>query len=89
MLKKYPNRRLYDTEKARYETLESIRSRVLEGGESVTMHNADCDITASVLLSLLARDVENRRPGAPTADELRQFMLAHQGKAPKSARGVR
>lgn len=78
MLKKYPNRRLYDTEKARYMTLEGIRQRVMEG-ESVMMHNSHCDITASILVTLMASDIENGRV-APTADQLRAFIQSYQPK---------
>ena len=33
-IKKYPNRRLYDTEESRYITLADIRELVLRKGES-------------------------------------------------------
>ena len=44
IIKKYPNRRLYDTAASRYITLRDIRQRVIEGE----------DITRSILLMVVA-----------------------------------
>lgn len=81
MLIRYPNRRLYDTEKSRYMTLETIRTRLMEG-EPVVLHHSSCDITAELLVSLMAKDLRNGRPG-PTADELREFIRGYQARAAK------
>ncbi len=54
-LKKYPNRRLYNTTESRYVTIEDVR-KVIMGGESIHVVDVrdDSDITRSVLLQILA-----------------------------------
>ena len=55
LLKKYPNRRLYDTEKSEYMTLEGVRQMIL-AKESVKVVDSktEKDITRSVLLQIIA-----------------------------------
>lgn len=54
-LKKYPNRRLYDTTDSRYVTIDDVR-KLIALGESIEVIDAktDGDITRSVLLQILA-----------------------------------
>ena len=54
-LKKYPNRRLYNTTESRYVTMEDVRS-IITSGESIEVIDSkdDSDITRSVLLQILA-----------------------------------
>ena len=54
-LKKYPNRRLYNTTESRYVTIEDVR-KLIVGGESIhVVDGKDGDnITRSVLLQILA-----------------------------------
>jgi len=55
LIKKYPNRRLYDTEQSRYITLEDIRAMVTERTEiKVTEQRTGRDITRAVLLQVIA-----------------------------------
>ncbi len=63
IIKKYPNRRLYDTEISSYITLEEVRQLVLEG-EKFEIHDAksDEDLTRSVLLQIIS---ENESGGQP------------------------
>ncbi|WOV90783.1 MAG: polyhydroxyalkanoate synthesis regulator DNA-binding domain-containing protein [Candidatus Zeuxoniibacter abyssi] len=54
VIKKYFNRRLYDTEKSRYITLEELRDMVLEGTDfCVLAAKTNDDITAQTLLHVL------------------------------------
>ncbi len=63
IIKKYPNRRLYDTEISSYITLEEVRQLVLEG-EKFEIHDAKSgeDLTRSVLLQIIS---ENESGGQP------------------------
>ncbi len=63
IIKKYPNRRLYDTEISSYITLEEVRQLVLEG-EKFEIHDAKSgeDLTRSVLLQIIS---ENECGGQP------------------------
>ena len=51
IIKKYPNRRLYDTAASRYITLRDIRQRVIEGEDLQVLDARNGqDITRSILL---------------------------------------
>ena len=55
VIKKYPNRRLYDTVQSKYITLSDIRSLVLERIEFVVIDKkSQEDITRSILLQVIA-----------------------------------
>jgi polyhydroxyalkanoate synthesis repressor PhaR len=63
-LKKYPNRRLYDSTESRYVTIEDVRKLIVRG-ESVTVIDArnDDDITRVVLLQILSeQEAEGHQP---------------------------
>ena len=51
IIKKYPNRRLYDTELSRYITLSDIRELVMNGTDfQVVDTNTNEDLTRAILL---------------------------------------
>ena len=53
VIKKYPNRRLYDTEVSRYITLEEVRHLVMENVKfRVLDKNTHEDITRSIVFSV-------------------------------------
>lgn len=55
LIKKYPNRRLYDTELSRYITLDDVRALIAAGTEvRVNEQRGGRDITRSVLLQVIA-----------------------------------
>ena len=62
-IKKYPNRRLYDTEISSYVTLEDLRQLIVEG-ESFEVRDARTgkDLTRAVLLQILAEHEEIGQP---------------------------
>lgn len=63
IIKKYPNRRLYDTEISSYITLEDVRQLVADG-ENFEVRDAKSgeDLTRSVLLQIIAEHEEHGQP---------------------------
>ena len=67
IIKKYPNRRLYDTEVSRYVTLEDVRALVLEEIPfQVRDARTDEDLTRSILLQII---MEQEADGEPMFSE--------------------
>ena len=63
VIKKYPNRRLYDTEISSYITLEEVRQLVVDGEEfEVRDAKTGEDLTRSVLLQIIAEHEERGQP---------------------------
>ena len=81
VIKKYPNRRLYDMTESRYITLTDIRKLVMEQIDFMIMDKRDqTDITRSVLLQVIA---EQERAGAEpvmSRDFLTQVIRSHGGE---------
>ena len=74
ILKKYPNRRLYDTNASTYITLADVKKMVLEGVEfEVRDAKTGDDLTRSILLQII---LEEETGGAPmfTATMLAQII---------------
>ncbi|MBS0556058.1 MAG: polyhydroxyalkanoate synthesis repressor PhaR [Proteobacteria bacterium] len=63
VIKKYPNRRLYDTEISSYITLEEVRQLVIDG-EDFEVRDAKTgdDLTRSVLLQIISEHEETGQP---------------------------
>ena len=63
IIKKYPNRRLYDTEISSYVTLEDIRQLIVDG-EAFEVRDARSgkDLTRAVLLQILAEHEDIGQP---------------------------
>jgi polyhydroxyalkanoate synthesis repressor PhaR len=74
LIKKYPNRRLYDTQTSTYITLADVKQLVL-GGEPFTVVDAKTsdDLTRSILLQII---LDEESSGAPmfSADMLSQVI---------------
>lgn len=63
VIKKYPNRRLYDTDISSYITIEDVRQLVLDGEEfEVRDAKTGEDLTRSVLLQIIAEHEERGQP---------------------------
>lgn len=63
IIKKYPNRRLYDTEVSRYITLENIRQLVIRGEDFVVIDKrSGDDITRTILLQVISEQEEGGDP---------------------------
>jgi polyhydroxyalkanoate synthesis repressor PhaR len=79
IIKKYPNRRLYDTTLSRYITVADVRDMVMEGASVTVIDTAnDTDITRSVLLQIM---LEEESGGEPlfTAPMLAQIIRFYGG----------
>jgi polyhydroxyalkanoate synthesis repressor PhaR len=62
-IKKYPNRRLYDTEESRYITLADIRRLVLEKTDFVVIDKkSGQDITRTILLQVISEQEQSGEP---------------------------
>jgi len=63
IIKKYPNRRLYDTEISSYVTLEDVRQLIVDG-ENFVVRDARSgnDITRPVLMQIIAEHEEHGQP---------------------------
>lgn len=63
IIKKYPNRRLYDTEISKYITLEDVKNLVLKGVSfCVKDVKTDEDLTRSILLQIISEQEHNGEP---------------------------
>jgi polyhydroxyalkanoate synthesis repressor PhaR len=87
VIKKYPNRRLYDTVESRYITLADIQRLVIEHVDlAVIDKRSMTDITHSILLQVIA-DQEQRLPCLLSQKFLRQVICNH-GKVEPGALSV-
>jgi len=81
IVKKYPNRRLYDTTESRYITLHDIRQLVLSGEPfEVIDKKTDANITRSILLQVIAEQ-EQQGPSVMSEDFLSQIIRSHASRA--------
>jgi polyhydroxyalkanoate synthesis repressor PhaR len=76
LIKKYGNRRLYDSSNSRYVNLEDI-ARFLREGREVQVVDAKTgqDLTRVTLTQIITEDAKNRPTGLPL-ELLRQLVLA-------------
>jgi len=77
LIKKYPNRRLYDTKTSVYITLVDVKKLVVEGAEfQVVDAKTGEDLTRSILLQII---LEEEAAGAPmfSSDILSQFIRSY------------
>ena len=81
IIKKYPNRRLYDTEKSQYVTLQQIRSLVLDEIPFVVIDqkNED-DITRGILLQIILEQESETNP-LFSNDNLERFIRYYNAGA--------
>lgn len=80
VIKKYPNRRLYDTVESRYITLGDIRRLVVERIDFVVIDKkTQADITRAILLQVIA---EQEHAGEPvmSRDFLSQVIRTYGGQ---------
>jgi len=84
VIKKYPNRRLYDTHVSRYITLEEVRQLVLQNivfrVEDKRTHE---DITRSILLQVIAEQEEGGNP--IFSADLLMFIVRYYGDPMQSS----
>ena len=74
VIKKYPNRRLYDTTESTYVTLNDVRNLVLDGvAFCVIDKKSNEDITRTILLQIIIEQEEHGEPLFST-DSLEQII---------------
>ena len=77
VIKKYPNRRLYDTVESRYITLDDVRRLVLNRVQFCVMDKrSQQDITRPVLLQVIAEQ-EQRDGTILSQDFLAELIRSH------------
>ena len=81
VIKKYPNRRLYDTEKSSYITLAEVHN-IIKAGKDFKVVDADTgeDITRSILVQIII-DQENGDTPIFTTDMLTKFIRFYDDAA--------
>lgn len=83
VLKKYPNRRLYDTQNSTYITLQDVKDMVLEGQDFQVLDAKTAeDITRSILLQIILEEETGGVPmfsAAMLANIIRFYGHAMQG----------
>lgn len=77
VIKKYPNRRLYDTVESRYITLADVQRLVLDKVDFVVVDKKNnADITRSILLQVIAEQEQHSEP-VLTQDFMVQVIRSH------------
>ena len=86
IIKKYPNRRLYDTKDSRYITLGDICQLVMDrqGFEVVDQKSGD-NLTCGILLQVMAEQVNSGR-SVVSRDMLTQMIRVYCGSLPEALR---
>ena len=82
IIKKYGNRRLYDTSASRYVNLEEIAAMVRNGTDvQVVDAKTGEDLTRSTLMQVIADDTKDQQAGLPL-ELIRQLIMAsdHVGR---------
>jgi polyhydroxyalkanoate synthesis repressor PhaR len=80
IIKKYPNRRLYDTAVSRYVSLADIRQLVVDGVRfRVVDARTEDDLTRSILLQIIVEQEEKGQPILST--ELLEKLIRFYGDA--------
>lgn len=86
IIKKYPNRRLYDTEDSKYITLDDVRKLVLNGVDFVVKDvKSEEDLTRNILLQIIS---EQEHAGEPFfSTELLTQIIRSYGDSLQSIAG--
>jgi polyhydroxyalkanoate synthesis repressor PhaR len=87
VLKKYPNRRLYDTQSSSYITLADVKKMVLDGEDFEVRDAKDsADLTRSILLQII---LEEESGGVPMfSTEMLSQIIRFYGDAMQGAMGA-
>jgi polyhydroxyalkanoate synthesis repressor PhaR len=85
VIKKYENRRLYDTTNSRYVNLEEV-AQLLQQGNNIQVIDASSgeDITRLILTQIIVEDAKTQESGFPL-DLLRQMVVASGRASQESA----
>ena len=86
VIKKYPNRRLYDTAESKYVTLNDVRKLVLDGvGFCVIDKKSGDDITRNILLQIIIEQEDEGEPLFTT--EVLEQMIGFYGDSVQGVAG--
>ncbi|MDB9751894.1 polyhydroxyalkanoate synthesis repressor PhaR [Gammaproteobacteria bacterium] len=86
IIKKYPNRRLYDTEVSKYITLEDIKKLVLNNKEFIVIDvKSDEDLTRTILLQIITEQEDDGEPLFTT--QALSHIIRFYGASVQSAAG--
>ena len=81
VIKKYPNRRIYDTQTSKYIKIDDIRGMIVAGTPFVVLDSKSGeDVTRSVLLQLIIEQESETNP-LFTTDNLKTF-IRYYGQVP-------
>lgn len=81
MIKKYPNRRLYDTTESRYITRADVQRMVMDRVDFVVVDKSSReDITRAILLQIISQQEDGRDP-LMSRDFLSRVIRSHQTAA--------
>jgi polyhydroxyalkanoate synthesis repressor PhaR len=81
VIKKYPNRRIYDTHSSKYIKIDDIRTMIVEGTPFVVLDSKSGeDVTRSVLLQLIIEQESETNP-LFTTENLKTF-IRYYGQLP-------
>lgn len=81
VIKKYPNRRIYDTHSSKYIKIDDIRTMIVEGIPFVVLDSKSGeDVTRSVLLQLIIEQESDTNP-LFTTENLKTF-IRYYGQVP-------
>lgn len=84
IIKKYPNRRLYDTQISKYITLDDVKKLVLEGVDfCVKDVKTEEDLTRSILLQIISEQEHDGQPIFKT--EMLSQLIRYYGHSYQSA----
>jgi polyhydroxyalkanoate synthesis repressor PhaR len=85
-IKKYPNRRLYDTQDSRYITLQDVRELVIKAADfEVIDKKTGENITRCILLQVISEQ-EQQGQAVMSEDFLGQVIRAYEGSVPNVVR---
>ncbi len=86
IIKKYPNRRLYDTEESKYITLDDVKQLVLAGVDFLVKDvKTDEDLTRNILLQIISEQEHDGEPFFST--ELLTQIIRSYGDSLQSIAG--
>jgi len=75
VIKKYPNRRLYDTSKSQYVNLETIKELVMQHDDFIVIDSkTENDLTKSILLQIISEQEASDQQAILTQTVLKQLI---------------
>jgi len=89
IIKRYPNRKLYDTEAKQYITLEGIAELIRQGNEVQVIDNASGEDLTSLTLTQVILEQEKKRSGLLPHSLLTGLIRAGESRLTNLQKGLR